>query len=84
MLTRVLAILFLTACAARNPEPVAPVHRAPAPVMSTAGVGWLERAEREEEERPDLVLAAMELLGQTDHDDARSVQRVRAVQDAGS
>ena len=29
--------------------------------MSTAGVGWLERAEREEEERPDLVLAAMEL-----------------------
>jgi predicted methyltransferase len=61
MLTRVLAILFLTACAARNPEPVAPVHRAPAPVMSTAGVGWLERAEREEEERPDLVLAAMEL-----------------------
>ena len=29
--------------------------------MSTAGVGWLERDEREDEERPDLVLKAMEL-----------------------
>src|SRR5687767_4364187 len=57
-----LAIALLVAsCAARNPEPVAPGQRPPAPVMSTAGVGWLERSEREEEERPDLVLAAMEL-----------------------
>jgi tRNA A58 N-methylase Trm61 len=53
--------MFLSACAARQPEPLAPVYRAPAPVMSTAGVAWLERSEREEEERPDLVLAAMEL-----------------------
>jgi predicted methyltransferase len=58
---RILAITLLVACAARQPEPVAPSYRAPAPVMSTAGVNWLERDEREEEERPDLVIKAMEL-----------------------
>ena len=36
-------------------------HRAPADFMSFQGAGWLERAERVDEERPDLVLDAMGL-----------------------
>lgn len=35
--------------------------RVPAPVMSSHGADWLERPEREIEERPDLVLQAMQL-----------------------
>jgi predicted methyltransferase len=35
--------------------------RKPAQVMSHEGAGWLEREGREQEERPDLVLAAMQL-----------------------
>ncbi len=36
-------------------------RRAPADFMSFQGAGWLERAERVDEERPDLVLDAMGL-----------------------
>ncbi len=36
-------------------------HRVPADFMSFQGAGWLERAERVDEERPDLVLDAMGL-----------------------
>ena len=36
-------------------------HRVPADFMSYQGAGWLERAERVDEERPDLVLDAMGL-----------------------
>lgn len=36
-------------------------HRKPAEVMSYLGANWLERPEREAEERPDDVIAAMEL-----------------------
>lgn len=36
-------------------------RRAPADFMSFRGAGWLERAERVDEERPDLVLDAMGL-----------------------
>lgn len=36
-------------------------HRVPADFMSFRGAGWLERAERVDEERPDLVLDAMAL-----------------------
>lgn len=36
-------------------------HRVPADFMSFRGAGWLERAERADEERPDLVLDAMAL-----------------------
>lgn len=35
--------------------------RKPSQVMTYHGAGWLERPEREEEERPDEVIAAMEL-----------------------
>ena len=35
--------------------------RQPAPVMSHEGASWLERPDREAEERPDLVLEAMDL-----------------------
>lgn len=43
-------------------DPPAPVTgRQPAPVMTYHGADWLERPEREREERPDLVLKAMEL-----------------------
>jgi len=38
-----------------------PAVRKPAEVMSYEGVDWLERPEREAEERPDLVLKAMNL-----------------------
>jgi SAM-dependent methyltransferase len=36
-------------------------HREIAQVMGFAGAGWLERPEREAEERPDLLLAALSL-----------------------
>jgi len=35
--------------------------RTPAPVMSHLGAAWLERPTRDEEERPDIVIAAMNL-----------------------
>ncbi|MBK5260559.1 MAG: class I SAM-dependent methyltransferase [Thermoanaerobaculia bacterium] len=58
---RATLVLALTAaCYAPAVAPVAP-QRTPAQVMSTAGTVWLERAERDAEERPDLVIAAMKL-----------------------
>ena len=57
--------LILTAGAgapAQTPSPDrAGRHRVPADFMSFQGAGWLERAERVDEERPDLVLDAMGL-----------------------
>jgi predicted methyltransferase len=57
-------LLFALACKAPQPaiksDAPAPA-RTPAPVMSAHGADWLERPEREVEERPDLVLAAMQL-----------------------
>ncbi|MFA6243622.1 MAG: class I SAM-dependent methyltransferase [Candidatus Hydrogenedentales bacterium] len=50
--------LFPAALAAEEKEPPA---RKPAEVMSHEGVDWLERPERDQEERPDLVLKAMDL-----------------------
>jgi len=50
-------ILMLTALHAR----AQPEDRAPAPVMSFHGADWLERPERDQEERPDEVIAAMGL-----------------------
>lgn len=47
---------------ASQAAPAAPIsNRVPAPVMSSHGADWLERPEREIEERPDLVLEAMQL-----------------------
>jgi predicted methyltransferase len=70
-----LLLAFSLAC--RNPHPVAtsvlqtaapggaaaaaPGERTPANVMSAHGSSWLERPEREAEEKPDLVIAAMRL-----------------------
>lgn len=60
----VFVLLFALACKAPQPaiksDAPAPA-RVPAPVMSAHGADWLERPEREVEERPDLVLAAMQL-----------------------
>ena len=58
------AALLLLACYAppatsQRTEP-APVRR-PAAVISPAGADWLERASREREDRPDIVIAAMNL-----------------------
>ena len=56
--------LILTAAAgatAQAPADRAERHRVPADFMSYQGAGWLERAERVDEERPDLVLDAMGL-----------------------
>lgn len=52
--------LWLLLCAAYADTPTTPA-REPAQVMSHEGAPWLERPEREAEERPDLVLEAMEL-----------------------
>jgi len=41
--------------------PSRPADRQPAPVMTFHGADWLERPTREEEERPQEVLAAMDL-----------------------
>jgi predicted methyltransferase len=56
----VIALLLLLGCRAPAPAPPAQ-ERTPAPVMSAEGADWLERADRDTEERPDLVLAAMQL-----------------------
>ena len=50
--------LFPAALVAEEKEPPA---RKPAEVMSHEGVDWLERPERDQEERPDQVLKAMDL-----------------------
>lgn len=57
------ALAIILCCAAPTPrradQPEA--KRTPAPVISVAGADWLERPEREVEDRPDLVLAEMKL-----------------------
>lgn len=55
-------LLLLSACRAVPSQQAAqrPV-REPAAVMTWHGADWLERPEREREERPDLVLAEMKL-----------------------
>jgi predicted methyltransferase len=71
---RWLLILFIP-LACRSPHPAATgepqssvgrppasvASRTPATVMSAHGASWLERPEREREERPELVIAAMHL-----------------------
>ena len=68
LMKRIVALLLLlVAAACKVPQQVSPAPRSegaarvPAPVMSSHGADWLERPEREIEERPDLVLAAMQL-----------------------
>ena len=59
-----LLILALACKAPHAPAPAetpAPQQRVPAPVMSAHGADWLERPAREREERPQLVLDAMQL-----------------------
>ena len=51
-----LGLLLVSFCYAA-PAPT----RKPAAVISPAGADWLEREEREREDRPDIVLAAMKL-----------------------
>jgi len=59
------AIPFFVTCRQLSPRTAQPpagvVKRQPAPVMSFHGADWLERAGREQEDRPDLVLEAMNL-----------------------
>ena len=59
MLFRVVPlVLFTFACYAQvDPAP----ERRPANVISVAGADWLERGNREQEDRPDIVIAAMKL-----------------------
>lgn len=55
-------VVLLGSAGCTAPSPVDPdPRRSPAPVMSWHGAEWLERASREEEERPDLILGEMEL-----------------------
>lgn len=56
----VLAAMTAVLVRARADEP-AQTTRTPAPVMSYHGADWLERPEREQEEKPDEVIKAMGL-----------------------
>lgn len=56
----VVLLLMFAGCRAQTGAPES-LERDPAPVMSFEGAEWLERETREIEERPDLVLAAMDL-----------------------
>ncbi len=47
--------------AKQDPDAVNPHERKPAEVMGMGGAIWLERPDRIEEERPEVVIAAMEL-----------------------
>ena len=53
-------LLAVCACAAQ-PAPVSPADRRPATVMSWRGADWLERAGREQEQRPDEIISTMGL-----------------------
>lgn len=59
MMVLLLSLLALSGCG--SPGDPQEIRRDPAPVMSFEGAGWLEREGRAIEERPDLVLAAMDL-----------------------
>src|SRR5690606_24542221 len=62
MKCKVLMLVVLGVAAASLPILADPISdRQPAPVMSHEGASWLERPERDAEERPDLVLEAMDL-----------------------
>ena len=59
-------VFLLLALACKAPQPAVPTEtraalRVPAPVMSAHGADWLERPEREAEERPQVVIDAMQL-----------------------
>ena len=54
------AWILILLCIACSASPAVP-KRQPANVMSFEGAAWLERAGRAEAEKPELVLAAMEL-----------------------
>lgn len=55
-----IALLLVVGFAAAQESPEAP-KRTPANIMTYMGAAWLERPERIEEERPDEVIAKMEL-----------------------
>lgn len=58
----VLALLVLVCPPIRAEQTaLAKTDRKPSPIMSYEGADWLERPEREKEEQPDAVIAAMEL-----------------------
>jgi predicted methyltransferase len=58
-LTAFLLAVLLLSCAA--PQAATPASRQPAAVMSFHSADWLERTGREELEKPEVVLAAMDL-----------------------
>ena len=57
---RASAVAFLLALAVAPPA-WAQAERRPAPVMGPGGAGWLEREDRDREQRPDEVIRAMGL-----------------------
>lgn len=56
-----IGVVVLAAAAANQNEAPSERTRTPAPVMSYHGADWLERPSRDTEERPDEVIAKMEL-----------------------
>lgn len=56
-----IGVVVLAAAAANQKEAPSERTRTPAPVMSYHGADWLERPSRDTEERPDEVIAKMEL-----------------------
>jgi len=54
-------LLAVAVSSAASPAPAAPADRRPASVMSWRGAEWLERAGREEEQRPAEIIRTMGL-----------------------
>ncbi|HUP48197.1 MAG TPA: class I SAM-dependent methyltransferase [Thermoanaerobaculia bacterium] len=61
MVARITLLLALMACSAPPSLQTDERARVPAQVIAPSSAAWLERATREEEERPEIVLAAMKL-----------------------
>jgi predicted methyltransferase len=61
LLPVLLGSICLCVHAQENDASAGEAPRRPAPIMTYMGAAWLERPEREAEEKPDEVIAAMEL-----------------------
>jgi ubiquinone/menaquinone biosynthesis C-methylase UbiE len=60
-LALMIAMATGVACAQQQPKQVPPAKREPANVMSWEGAAWLEREGRAEQEKPEVVIQAMEI-----------------------
>lgn len=61
MVARLALLLTFLACYAPSSPSLSEPQRVPANVIPPSGASWLERPTRAEEERPEIVIAAMQL-----------------------